>query len=223
MWIQSLETYKTVMRTISLTNLYDKKFETFDFNGDWQKVFGTPETNGIWLVYGAEKQGKTWFSLKLAEYLSQFKKTLYVSAEEGTGMTFVETCKRANLDPTNKKLQFLEYTPLEELKPKLNKRRGPKIILIDNITIYHDELKNGVLRKLMREYEDLLVIYIAHEEDNEPYTATAKMAKRLAKIIIRVEGLACRVFGRCPGGILTIDEEKAQLYHGTQIKENDEL
>ncbi|MDO5607614.1 MAG: hypothetical protein Q4G08_04065 [Capnocytophaga sp.] len=208
------------MKSLSLTNLYEKKFKTFAFEGIWAETFGTPEVGGIWLVYGAEKHGKTWFCLKLAEYLSKFKPTLYVSAEEGTGLTFIEACKRANLDTKNRKLNFLEYTDLNDIRSKISKRRGPKVMVIDNITVYQDELKNGTLRKLTQEFENILFVYIAHEQDNEPYTATAKMAKRLAKIIVRVEGLAARVSGRCPGGVLNIDENKALIYHGTTLNPN---
>lgn len=205
------------MRALSVKNIYDKKFKTFEFDGVWKDTMGMPETNGFWLIYGQEKNGKSWFAIKLAEYLSQFQKTLYVSAEEGVGKTFVDACARAKVCHTSK-LKFLEYVPIEDLNEKIAQKRAAKIVLIDNITIYADELKNGTLRQMHHQYKDThLFIFIAHEEKNEPYTATAKLAKRLAKIIVRVEGLACFVSGRCPGGTLTIDEERAQLYHGTEI------
>ncbi len=210
------------MRAKGLDKLFSRKHIVFAFKGIWRKVFGTPERSGIWLIYGKEKNGKTWFCLKLAEYLSQFEKVLYVSAEEGFGLAFVEACKRAKLDPKNKNLKFLEYTPIEEIKPKLKSERGYRVVFIDNITVYKDELKYGVLRKLADEFKNVLFVYIAHEEKGEPYTATAKLAKKLAHIFCVVEGLATTIAGRCPGGVLTIDEEKAQLYHGTKITENNE-
>lgn len=201
-------------RTLNLKNLYAKKFNTYDFTAHWLSTMGKPESNGIWIIYGVEKNGKTWFCLKLAEYLSRFDKTLYLSAEEGTGKDFVAACKRANLEADNKNLQFLEYTPIDEVEAKLKKRGGAKIVFIDNITVYQDELKYGKLRKLALEHPNILWVYVAHEEKQEPYTATAKMAKKLAKVIVQVQGLACFVSGRCPGGVISIDQEKAMLYHG---------
>ena len=203
---------------LTIKNIYDKKFRTFSFDGVWKDTIGEPEQAGFWLIYGAEKNGKTWFSIKLADYLSKFARTAYVSAEEGLSKAFVEACERAGLEP-NSNLKFMEYTSIEELDAKLEKRKSPKVLVLDNITMYVDELKNGVLRKLHHKYRDTkLFIFVAHEEKNEPYTATAKLAKKLAKVIIRVEGLACFISGRCPGGTLMIDEEKAMLYHGTNIK-----
>ncbi|WP_425628830.1 hypothetical protein [Cellulophaga lytica] len=208
-------------RTLNLKNLYAKKFKTFQFTGIWQQVIGTPESRGIWLIYGKEKNGKTWFCLKLAEYLSSFAKVLYISAEEGAGKNFVEACKRAKLDPENRNLQFLEYTPVEEVENKIVKRNGPKIVFVDNITVYQDDLKYGKLRKLSQEHPSILWVYVAHEEKKMPYTATAKLAKKLAAVIVQVKGLACFVSGRVPGGVITINEEKAMLYHGADIKNNE--
>ncbi len=200
---------------MTLKNLYDKKFKTFPFTGVWGDTMGQPETTGAWIIYGAEKNGKTWFSLKLAAYLSSFQRTMYVSGEEGTGKNLVDTCERAKLNASNKNLQFLEYLPLAELNEKLSKRRSAKIVVIDNITIYADELKNGGLRRMLEQHRDKLLVFVAHEERNEPYTATVKLCRKLAKIIVRVQGLSCFISGRCKGGILMIAEEKACLYHGT--------
>lgn len=207
-------------RPLNIRTAYSQEFDTFDFDGVWHDVFGNATRTGVWIVYGAEKNGKSWFSLKLADYLSRFEKTHYISAEEGLDKEFVDAMKRAQLEPDNKKLHFHDYTPLEEVSAYLKKRYAPKIVLFDNVTIYKDELSYGGFQKFMREHPNTLLIFIAHEERNEPYTATAKMIKRLSKIIVRVQGLACFISGRCPGGTLMIDEEKARLYHGQEIENN---
>lgn len=208
-------------RTLTTGTLREKKFKTYAFDGVWLETMGTPEVNNLILVYGPEKHGKTTFALIFAEYCSKFEKALYVSAEEGLKKTFVDTIKRVKIDTKNKQLHYLEYTPIDELDEKLSKRKAPKIVFIDNVTVFRDELKNGVLSKFLRKHNDKTFVFLAHQEDTteEPYTATAKMIKKLADIIVRVDGLACIVSGRCPGGTLTIDEEKAALYHGTQIIE----
>lgn len=204
-------------RAITAKTLFSKVYKLFEFTGAWRKVFGTPEKGGCWIVYGDEKNGKTFFALKLAEYLSTYEEVLYISAEEGTGAEFQANAARAKLDPRNRKVKFLEYTELEEVEKKLTKRQSAGIAIFDNITVYNDELKNGVLRRLLREYPNKTLIFIAHEEKNEPYTATAKLCKKLAKIIIRVDGLTAFVSGRCPGGTIVIDDNKAMLYHGSEI------
>lgn len=212
------------MRPINIKTLYQKKFKVFDFDFpttnnqepttlSWSSVLGTPEKGGIWLIYGNEKNGKTTFALKIAELLSLQEKVLYISGEEGTRKSFQDTCIRVHFNPQSKVL-FSEYLEIPELKEKLAKRQGPKICILDNITVYIDELKHGELRKLQREFPQVLFIFLAHEENNEPYTATAKLCKKLSDIIIRVVGMTAIISGRCPGGTLVFNEEKAMLYHG---------
>lgn len=191
----------------------------FEFEGIWEEVMGKPERNGAWLIWGPEKNGKTWCALKLSDYLSQFDRTLYISAEEGINKGFKEAIIRARIGNLNNSIGFVEYEPLVDLYERLKCRKAPRIVLIDNITVYSDELKNGAFRRLLLDFPNVLFIFLAHEDRGEPYTATAKLCKRLAKIIVHVEGLACDVSGRCPGGRLVIDEERASLYHGeTKIK-----
>ena len=201
-------------RSLSINNIYSKKFKTFVFDGIWNSIFGNPEKCGIWIIWGSEKHGKTWFALMLADYLSTFENVLYISAEEGTSKEFVDACKRAKLSHTNKKLKIEEYISIDELNEKISKRKSAKIIILDNMTIYADEFKGGALRNLKMKHEDKLFIFLAHEERKEPYTAAAKLAKKLAKVIMYVEGLRVTVSGRVPGGNIAIDEQKSKLYHG---------
>jgi hypothetical protein len=61
-------------------------------------------------------------------------------------------------------------------------------------------------------------VVIAHEERKEPYTAAAKLAKKLAKIVVRVEGLTAFISGRCPGGVIAVDELKSEMFHGKIVQ-----
>lgn len=204
-------------RAATAKNIYDKKQETFEFDGVWQETFGNPETNGAWLVWGPEKNGKTWITLMLTNYLSGFARTAYMSAEEGFGKDFKDCMKRAGITHSNKNLQFLEYETREEVEERLSSRKGPKILVIDNITVWADELRNGGLKRMLQKYPNVLFIFMAHEERGQPYLAVAKLCSKLAKIKIQVKGIACTVSGRCPGGSLVGNEERATLYHGQEI------
>lgn len=113
---------------------------------------------------------------------------------------FTDSCKRAGIKETNCNIHFIDYEPLDELNKRLKVCKSEPVIFIDNMTVYDDDLKNGALRKLQKEFPKKLFIFIAHEEAGEPYRATAKLCKRLAKIICHVEGLACDVSGQMSGG-----------------------
>jgi predicted ATP-dependent serine protease len=207
-------------RGITVKTLLNKKFKTFRFTGIWERVLGEQERGGIWVIYGNEKNGKTTLALLLAEYLTKFENLNYVSAEEGTGFTFQQNLTRAKIDFKNTKIKFYDYLEIEELEAMLSKRQSAKIVVIDNATAYVDDLKTAVLRKLKRQFPDTLFIIMAHMEKNEPTTAMAKLAKKLCNVYFRVEGLTAFVGGRCPGGILTINDQTAMLFHGSEISKN---
>ena len=207
------------MRGISTKTLFEKVYKTFEFTGIWLTILGKLSKGGIWIIYGDEKNGKTTLALQLAEYLSFFEKVLYISAEQGTDKEFRDTAQRAGVNPKNSNIKWLEYTPIAELRAFLSKRQKPKICFIDNATTYVDDLKYGQLRKLLLDFPDITFVLVAHMEKDEPVTATAKLAKKLSKIIIKVDGLTAVVSGRCPGGTMIINESKAMLIHGSKIKE----
>lgn len=158
----------------------------------------------------------------LANYLSTIENVLYISAEEGMQDSFRRAMQRAEISPENRTLKFIDYIPVEDLKERLKTRKSARIIFIDNISVYQDELKNGVLWKLIKGHPGVTFIFLAHEEKGEPYTATAKACRRYAKIIVRIQGLTAFVSGRVNGrgGHIVIDEEKAALRFGDAINNN---
>lgn len=203
------------IRLLNTKNVNDIIFDLFEFTGLWAELLGSPETSGFWIIYGLEKHGKTWLAIILAVYLSTLKKVLFVSAEEGISAHFQSTLNRVNPNVNSKTLLYSEYLTLEELETILKRRNPPRVIFIDNVTVYVEELKNGNVRRLQVEYPRTLWVFLAHEEKNEPYTAQAKLIKKLAKIIFRVEGLRVAISGRIPKDTdFDIDEERAALYYG---------
>ncbi len=202
-------------RPLTIGKLFKKEYKTYEFDGVYADVFGQPEVGGIWLLYGIEKNGKTWYALKLSEYLGKHTKVLYISAEEGCGANFQMAVKRAKMSMRNKSVLFSEYVAIKDVETLLKRRYAPGVVILDNVTAYGRELKSTDLIELKRKYRNTIFIIMAHEKNGQPEGAVAVMAKKLASVIINVKGLVAHVGGRVPGGTVTIDEEKAMLYWGT--------
>jgi hypothetical protein len=201
-------------RTRTIGNLYNKKYKLLPIDGIWKEVLGDIEASGCWLIFGKDKNGKSRLALLLAKYLSFSNRILYISAEEGESLNFKNMCQWAGFMPCDRKFHIKEYIDINELKERLTVRNAPNIVFIDNITFYHDELKYGGIRSLLNDFRKTIFVFIAHEQMGEPYTSTAKMVSKLATVIMHVQGLRCHISGRVLGGIIDIDSEKAQIYHG---------
>lgn len=210
-------------RVLTVRNVYEKKNTHFHFDGEWaEKISEEPEDNGVWLIYGAEKNGKTTFSLMLANYLSTMARVLYISAEEGISTPLQETCRRIGVSAGNARLHFDEYMPVEDLWHLLGTRRSPDVVFIDNATWYKEELldKEMGLMALKKNFPRKLFVIIAHESKGEPYNAAGRLASKTAKIIFRVQGLAAIVGGRVganAGSKIAIVEDRARIYHGNEL------
>ena len=203
-------------RSLTTRNLFDKKPErvvSFQ-NGFLKEAIGEAEAKGCWLIYGPEKNGKTWFALQLAKELARAEKVSYISAEEGTDKSFRDACDRAGITSSDK-IMWDEYLTLGEIIEKFSKPKTAKIIIIDNLTIYADEFRNKPFREFLNELPGKLIICLAHEERKEPYPAVARMAKKLSKVYVQVRGLKAFVTSRfSTGGELVINDEMSELCWG---------
>jgi predicted ATP-dependent serine protease len=193
------------MKVLSPQNLYAMKHVTFQFSGPWGELLGNPPKNGAWIIFGKDKHGKTSFTLSLIKYLSEFEKVLYVSAEEGTDPLFIDSVKRSKINSSNR-VGFLPYISIENPNEKLSNRKAHKVIVLDNMTIYSDEFKGNGITEFMKKNADKLIVFLSHEDRKEPSLASGRLVKKLAKIVVRVEGLTATIGGRCPGGMVTINK-----------------
>ena len=211
-------------RSKTTSNVFQKKKNTLVAftHMALQSVIGNADRKGCWIIYGYEKNGKTWFTLKLAKEIAKHERVAYISAEEGLDNSFAEAIRRAGIT-TSDNILWDEYIPMfsddpneETIVSKFQKQRSANIIIIDNLTMYSDEIKpTEIKKKLLDALPSKLIIFVAHEERKEAYPAIARMAKKLAKVIFHIEGLRAFVTSRfSPGGEIVIDEEKSEIYHG---------
>lgn len=203
-------------RSLTARNLFEKRIgKTVRIDNELlAEAIGEAEMKGCWLIYGPEKNGKTWFTLQLAKALAYYDKVAYISAEEGTDLSFRRACTRAGINNSDKIL-FDEYLSLDEIKAKFSKPKQASILIIDNLTIYPDEFKTTGIRDFVNALPDKLIIFVAHEERNEPYPACARMAKKISKVYIQVKGLKAFVVSRfSEGGAIEINDEMSEMYWG---------
>lgn len=213
-------------RSRTTKNLFDKRTTRRVALQDpiFEGAIGPAERKGLWLLYGNDKNGKTWFALRLAKDLAATERVAYISAEEGLDDSFVMACTRAGITREDR-LLIDEYMPYEAIIEKYQKPRTANVIFIDNLTMYQDEMKPSHLVKLAEALPKKLIILIGHEERNEPYPASARMAKKLAKVYVNVKGLKAFVVSRFASqpGEIVISPELSEMYWGSEENKQNNL
>ena len=204
-------------RSLTIRNLLDKKpgrqvrFEDEMFS----RLIGPATFGGCWIIYGSEKNGKTWMALQIAKDLARSERVVYISAEEGLDYSFAAAVVRAGLTASDR-VCLEEYMSIDAIVKKFKWSKSANVIIIDNLTVYSDEIKPLELkRRLVDALPNKLLILLAHEERREAFPAVARMAKKMAKVVINVRGLKAFVTSRyAPGGEIIIDKDKSALFWG---------
>jgi site-specific DNA-cytosine methylase len=101
-------------KIISSAALQQMEFESLDFDGVWNDLFGYPAVIFHCIIHGRSGHGKSTFAIQLAKYLADnFGNVLYVSGEEGFSSTFKD--KFVNNDAGSKFLDVADLRSFEDI------------------------------------------------------------------------------------------------------------
>lgn len=200
-------------RALSVNNILTAKYNTLPFDGEWQKAVGNPELTGSWVIYGPPKNGKTSFAFMLAKYLTQFKRVVYDSVEEGGSLTIQMQIERHKMLDVSGRFTILDKEDIDELKVRLDRHKSPDVIFIDSVQFL--DMKFSQYKELKARYPQKLFVYISHVNGTQPEGQVAKRIWRDANVIFRVEGYRAFPTSRYGGGEhIDIWKERAEAYHG---------
>ncbi len=103
------------MRTQSPLEIAERTVETYAFDGEWQLLFGEPDIRFSTLIQGEAKSGKSTYAAKFAQYISQFGRVLYISAEERlNSKTLQNRLKYCNVTSSN--VRFIHTKNIDEIE-----------------------------------------------------------------------------------------------------------
>lgn len=189
-----------------------KNYKTINWTGRLKEAFHQPEVNGNWIVAGESGNGKTSFVLQLAQELSKIMKVQITSMEEGDRLTMSEKLQKM-------KMMDAGFTiinePLEDTLQRLDKRRGPKVVVVDSLQ--YTGINYSEYKRIKEQYSHkCLFIWISHADGKKPDGATANKVWYDADLKIRCEGYRAISNGRYnPGGYFDIWPQMAAKYWGT--------
>lgn len=174
------------MKTIGIFQLSQKVFDTYDFQGVWLKHIGRPEKNFSCIIYGDSGNGKTDYCVKLAKYMSNFTKVLYVSHEEGISKSIQEAFDRNVMKDVSGKVILGEKASVDEIIAYLKKRNSPNVVVIDSLD--YMRLTTDQYKLIREACPKKAVIIISWSKGDVPKSQYGKDIEYMCDIKIRVKG-----------------------------------
>ncbi|MGY0427025.1 MAG: hypothetical protein ACWIPI_09410 [Polaribacter sp.] len=202
-------------KAISVEELLKTKFIEIPLTGRFRELIGTPEASGTWMIKGASANGKTTFVLQLIKELTKYAKVAYNSLEEGARKSMQDAFKEMHMDKLSKgSLILLHREPIPEMIVRLQKKRAPRIAIIDSIQ--YTFMTKQDYKQMQAALPNTLLIFISHIEGKQASGSLAKAVWYDADVKIDVEGFIAKAMSRAARGInlkpFVIWEQGAQEY-----------
>lgn len=185
-------------KIINMKTLQKKRFKYIEnLSEQWNDSMGKVDEHFIMIIWGNSANGKTSFTMSLANDFSQIGLTLYVSLEEGHTLSLQSNVMR-HISPDNKNIRFADHKmTYEALIEYLNKKRSPKIIIIDSLQYWAiDYRKYQILKE---RFPNKSFVFVSHANGKLPDGKTASKIMYDAGIKIRVDRFIAFVRSRYGG------------------------
>jgi hypothetical protein len=179
---------KKINRAYSVSNVLSKKFNPLEFTGEWEATLGKPDKTFSAIIWGASKNGKTEFAIKLAKYLTNFGKVAYNSLEQGVSPTMQDALNRNHLDTIGNSFILLDREPFDDLIVRMSKPKSPDFLFIDSVQYTRINKDQYYQLKELMVKKKKGIIWISQAKGKLPKGALADDIMYDVDLLLRVEG-----------------------------------
>lgn len=184
-------------RVYTIRDIEAKKYECFDWDGEWLSAFGNPAINSKWFVLGPSASGKSSFVMQLSKKLCEYGPVLYLSFEEGVGMEFQRRLRLMRMAEVQGSLMVAPDDSLEELAERLSRPKSPRFVIVDSFQVSGWTYEQT--RDLVRNFPQKGFIFISQEYKGQPMGKAAVRLRYISDMKIRVAGYKAYCQGRSAG------------------------
>ena len=184
-------------RVYTPKDIESKKYECFDWDGEWLSAFGNPAMNSRWFVLGPSASGKSSFVMQLAKKLCEYGPTLYMSYEEGVGMEFQRRLKLMKMNEVQGRFMVTPDDTYKEIMDRLSKPKSPRFVVVDSFQVSDWSYEQAL--ELMKRYPQKGFVFISQEDKGQPIGKAAIRLRYIADMKIRVAGYKAYCQGRSAG------------------------
>lgn len=211
-----------MQRALTISDIMNKKYDLFEFEGPWANAFASPEVCGVWFVWGDSGNGKTTFLWQMVKYLSSFKDVIVNSLEEGSSHTVRKSFEELGMSNINGRVLLVEED-MQAFEKRLAKRKSPEIAVIDSFQ--YTQLNYRKYLDIKARFKNKLIIFISHADGKQPSGRSARSVMYDAKLKIWIEGYKAFSKGRYIGntGEFIIWAEGAEKYWSKNKNKSEQL
>lgn len=206
-------------RAYSPKDVASIKCDVLKFEGKWKEVFGEPERGDTWFITGPSASGKSSFVMQLAKMLCGLGNVLYVSLEEGVGLSMQRRLAQFKMNEVQGAFRIITDGDIEELGKRLAKPKSAKFIIVDSYQFaYGAGWSYELTEALVKRFKKKTFIFISQEDKGKPLGKPAVRLKYLAGVKVRTQGYRAYCQGRyagTPGAYYSIWEEKEVEVYNT--------
>lgn len=184
-------------RAVSVEEILKKKFIELQLPPEFEKLLGTPEMSGVWIIWGESFNGKTAFAMQLAKALTKSGKVFYNTLEEGARKSMQNAVITQNMQEVKRRFLIGNREGIDDLKDRIRRKKSADIIFIDSLQ--YTGLNKKEYKLLKEEFPKKLFIFISHADGKNPEGSLAKFVKYDADVKIRVEGYKAMCLSRLGG------------------------
>lgn len=205
-------------RAWTVKDILNKKFDLLKWSDEWFQAFDYPQKTGVWFIWGNSANGKGALMLKLIKglytSLEKSEKIVVNDLEEGAEKTVQDAFKRTGMIEVNKKVLWVQE-PMSKFSDRLARPKSPFVAIINSWQ--YTRMNFDEYLELKERHKKKLIIIFSHADGKKPKGKIAEAVMYDAALKIYVEGFQAYSKGRYigpNGGIFTIYDEGAELYHG---------